>query len=121
MTKRRGISTASRKAKGRELQQQVRDAIYAAYPHLKTGDVESTAMGQSGEDIKLSPAARRAFPYSVECKRKKTFALYALYEQAQNNCGDREPLLVVRGDRKKALAVVDFEHFMEMTKKCSDG
>lgn len=112
----RGISTASRKAKGRQLQQEVRDAVYETYPHLQPGDVESTAMGQSGEDVKLSPAARAVLPYSFECKRKKTFAIYPLYDQAVANSGDREPVLVIRADRKKALAVLDFKHFMEMTR-----
>jgi len=110
------ISVSSLKAKGRELQNLVRDKIYEAFPKLQEGDVKGAIMGQTGEDIILSPAARKVFPYSVECKRKKTFAIYGMYEQAENNSGGREPLLVIRGDRKKPLAVVDLEHFMELAK-----
>ena len=114
MTK--GISVASRKAKGRGLQQKVRDAILEAFPMLEPDDCKSTAMGQGGEDVQLSPAARKRFPYSTECKRHKAFAVYGPYEQAQANAKGLQPLLVIQGDRKKALAILDFEHFMELTK-----
>lgn len=113
----KGISTASRKAKGRNLQKLVRDAILDTYPILEADDCKSTAMGQGGEDVQLSPAARKLFPYSVEAKRHKAFAVYGPYEQAAANCKGYEPLLIIQGDRKKPLAVVDFEHFMSLTKK----
>jgi len=110
------ISVASLKAKGRELQNLVRDKLYATFPKLEDGDVKSTPMGVTGEDVQLSPAAQRVFPYAIECKRKKTFAVYGMYEQACNHSDDREPLLVIRGDRKKPLVVVDLDHFLELIK-----
>lgn len=119
--KSKGISTQARKAKGRQLQQKVRDAIYEAFPHLEDGDVVSTGMGQGGEDVRLSPAARKVFPYSVECKRRKAFAVYNDYEQAKANSMGYEPILVVQGDRKKPLVLLDLEHFMQLTKKVNDA
>ena len=121
--KRKGISTASRKAKGRNLQKLVRDSILESFPNLEEDDVKSTAMGQGGEDVQLSPAARKLFPYSAECKRHKSFAVYGPYEQAQHNAKGLEPLLVIQGDRKKPLAIIDFKHFMELSKdaKKTDG
>lgn len=113
--KSKGISTAARKSKGRALQQKVRDLIYKTYPHLEPGDAISTGMGQGGEDIQLSPAARKVFGYSVECKRNKAFAVYGPYEQASANCKGYEPIVVIQGDRKKPLVLVDLEHFMELT------
>ena len=115
-TPKKGISTASRKSKGRALQQKVRDAILEAFPTLEPDDCKSTAMGQGGEDVQLSPAARKLFPYSTECKRHKAFAIYGPYEQAYTNSKGIQPLLVIQGDRKKPLAVLDFEHFMELSK-----
>jgi len=94
----------------------VRDKLYSTFPTLEDGDVKSTPMGVTGEDVQLSPAAQRAFPYAVECKRKKTFAVYGMYEQACNHSDNREPLLVIRGDRKKPLVVVDLDHFLELVK-----
>lgn len=119
--KSKGISTAARKSKGRQLQQKVRDAILASFPKLETDDVKSTAMGQGGEDVQLSPAARKLFPYSVECKRHKAFAVYGPYEQAATNAGGYEPLLVIQGDRKKPLVILDLEHFMQLTTRKPNG
>lgn len=56
------IKTSSAKAKGRRHQQWVRDKIYETFPVLEDGDVRSTSMGAGGEDLQLSPAARRLFP-----------------------------------------------------------
>lgn len=111
-----GISTAARKAKGRNLQKLVRDAVLERFPHLTKDDVRSTAMGQGGMDVQLSPLAGASFPYAVECKRNKSFAVYGPYSQASTNAGKYEPLLVIQGDRQKPLAVVDFHHFMELVK-----
>lgn len=112
----KGISTAARKAKGRKLQQLVRDKVLEAFPSLEPDDVKSTAMGQGGEDVQLSPAARKLFPFSVECKRHKSFAVYGPYEQADANSGSAEALLVIQGDRKKPLVLLDLDYFMKMVK-----
>lgn len=119
--KSKGISTAARKSKGRQLQQKMRDAILASFPLLETDDVKSTAMGQGGEDVQLSPAARKVFPYSIECKRHKAFAVYGPYEQASTNAGGYEPLLVIQGDRKKPLVILDLDHFMKLTTRKPNG
>lgn len=111
-----GIKTQSAKAKGRRLQQAVRDSILNAFPNLETDDVRSTSMGAGGEDVQLSPAARKLFPYTVECKNLAKIAVYNYYVQATGH-NDYEPLVVIKQDRAKPLAVVDLEHFMELVKK----
>ncbi len=62
------MKTSSCKAKGRNLQKWVRDLILESFPSLEADDVRSTSMGAGGEDVQLSPAARKLFPYSLECK-----------------------------------------------------
>lgn len=113
----KGITVAARKAKGRALQQLVRDSILESFPLLEADDVKSTAMGQGGMDVQLSPAAKKFFPYAVECKRNKSFAVYGPYEQASANSVGLQPLLVIQGDRKKPLVMLDLQHFMELVKK----
>ncbi|HQC34759.1 MAG TPA: hypothetical protein PLG95_08525, partial [Methanoculleus sp.] len=71
---------ASRKAKGRKFQQQIRDDLVDRLG-IAPGDVQSTAMGQPGCDIYLSPAARDRFPYGVECKHQEAIALPAWWRQ----------------------------------------
>lgn len=88
----------------------------SAFPSLEPDDVRSTSMGAGGEDVQLSPAARKTMPYCIECKNLAKISIYKHYEQATGH-GDYEPLLVLKQDRAKPLAVIDFEHFMELVKK----
>ena len=113
------IKTSSAKAKGRRHQQWVRDKILSLFPKaLLPDDVRSTSMGAGGEDIQLSTAARRLFPYSIECKAFKSFAIYKVMYQAAENCPKgAEPVAIIKGDRQKPLAVMDAEHFFKLTKK----
>jgi hypothetical protein len=109
------IKPSSAKAKGRKHQQWVRDKIYETFPELEDGDVRSTSMGAGGEDLQLSPAARRLFPYSVECKSYKSFAVYSVMDQAAVNApAGVEPIAIIKGDRRKPLAVLDAEHFFSL-------
>lgn len=112
------ISVQSAKAKGRRHQQWVRDKILSIFPKLEPDDCRSTSMGAGGEDVQLSPAARKLFPYSIECKAYKNFAVYKLMDQATENCPQNaEPLVVLKADRKKPLVVVDAEHFFSLHEK----
>lgn len=109
------IKPSSAKAKGRRHQQWVRDKILEQFPKLEPADVRSTGMGQNGEDIQLSPAARKLFPYSVECKSLKSISVYKFIEQAEANCPDKaEPIAIIKADRQKPLAVMDAEHFFKL-------
>jgi len=110
------MKTQSAKAKGRKLQQMVRDLILEAFTELEPDDVRSTSMGAGGEDLQLSPAARRKFPYSVECKNVEKLNVWGAYEQAEANSGDHEPLLIMKKNRKKPLVVIDLEAFVELLK-----
>ena len=106
------MKTSSCKAKGRKLQQAVRDAILAIFPALTARDVASTAMGQSGDDIQLSEKAFQLFGYSVECKNLAKVAIYKFYNQRTNPKG--EPLLVIKQNHSDPLAVVSLKHFMDL-------
>ena len=110
------ISVKAAKAKGRRLQQDVRDKIIDLLKSrgIQADDVKSTAMGQGGEDVQLSPLARTFLPISVECKSHKGFAVYKPYEQAELASGINEPVLVIKGDRKKPLAVIDLDYYFKL-------
>tara|TARA_R110000868_G_scaffold3443_1_gene22170 strand:+ start:1927 stop:2286 length:360 start_codon:yes stop_codon:yes gene_type:complete len=112
------ISPSSAKAKGRKHQQWVRDKILELFPSLEMDDVRSTSMGAGGEDVQLSPAARKLFPYSVECKALKSIGVYKFMQQAEANCSAPAlPIAIIKADRQKPLAVVDAEHFFTLIGK----
>jgi hypothetical protein len=69
-------------------------------------------MGANGEDILLSSNARVIFPYSIECKNVEKLNLWEAWKQAEANAGGYEPLLIIKRNRQKPLAVVDAEHFI---------
>lgn len=112
------MKTASAKAKGRELQKFVRDLILSLSSDLTEDDVRSTAMGQGGEDVQLSSAARLQYPFSIECKSRASFAFYKDYEQAKRNAPkDTTPILVCKGNYKKPVVIVDAEWFFTRYKQ----
>ena len=47
------MKTSSAKAKGRRLQQKVRDLLLETFTELQPDDIRSTSMGVSGEDLQL--------------------------------------------------------------------
>lgn len=110
------MRTSSLKAKGRNFQQKIAARLLKAF-NLEPGDIESRSMGAQGEDLMLSPAARKLIPYSFECKKHKAFGVYSHYEQAKENSGKYTPVLVIEADRKKPLVVIDFETFLKLIQK----
>lgn len=109
------MKTSSAKAKGRNLQKLVVSKVLEAFPELEPDDVRSTPMGVTGADVQLSPLAQSTLGVQFECKARnvKTFPVYDYYEQAKEH-GKHEPVVVLKGDRKKPLAVVDLEFLLEL-------
>ena len=73
-------------------------------------------MGASGEDILLSPAARKLFPFSVECKAQEKLNIWSSLEQAEENAQKGKPVLVFKRNRSKTYAVLQIEDFIELIK-----
>ena len=109
---------ASRKAKGRRLQQAVRQDLVDRLG-IDPGDVQSTAMGQSGCDLYLSPAARERFPFGVECKAQEAIALPAWWRQCTANA-EKEgltPLLLIKRNREEPLAVLQWSDLIRLIRE----
>jgi len=104
----------SAKNKGKRLQNKVRDIILEKFDKLEPDDVRSITMGDSGEDILLSPAARRLFPFSVECKNQEALNIWSSLEQAENNSGKHTPLVIFKRNRSKTYAVLEFEELLKL-------
>jgi hypothetical protein len=98
------------------MQQWVRDKLLELYPSLLPDDVRSTPMGVTGEDVQLSPQARSFFPFTVECKSRKSFAIYKDFEQASGHRKDVPGILFIRADRKQPLVILDADLFLQIWK-----
>ena len=104
----------SAKNKGKRLQNKIHDIILEKFDSLEPDDVRSITMGDSGEDILLSPAARRLFPFSVECKNQEKLNIWSALEQAEENSGDHTPLVIFKRNRSKTYAVLEFDRLLEL-------
>jgi hypothetical protein len=111
--KKLNLKPSSAKQKGRLLQQWVVAQLLERFSILEQGDIVNTSMGAPGEDVKLSPAARKVIPYQVECKNLSKIAVYQHYEQAKTH-GKHEPLVIMKQNQSKPLAVVDAQHFLDV-------
>ena len=109
------MQTQSCKSKGRRLQQWIRDLLVEKL-NIHPEDIESRSMGAGGEDLIMSRAARKSFPYSVECKNQEKINVWAAYEQASENSLGYTPLVVIKRNRSKPLVVIDAETFISLHK-----
>ena len=107
------MKTQSAKAKGRRLQQWVRDLLIEKLD-VHPEDIESRSMGAGGEDLIMARAAREKFPFSIECKNVEKLNVWEAYKQAKENAGKYVPIVVMKKNQEKPLIVIDAEEFVNI-------
>lgn len=106
-------TVASRKSKGRAFQQEIAKAILDMFPELEPDDCRSTSMGASGEDLQLSPKARKLLPIAIEAKRQESLNFWAAYEQAKSNAKNKYiPVVIAKRNRTEPIVVLSFTNFL---------
>ena len=110
------MKTQSAKAKGRRLQQWFRELLIEKLD-IHPEDIESRSMGAGGEDLIMARAAREKFPYSIECKNQESVNVWKAFEQASENSGNYQPIVVIKRNKTRPLVLVDAEYFAELHKK----
>jgi len=111
------ISVASRKAKGRLLQQWVAEKIsnLLGIPWGKDELISSRPMGQAGTDLCLLGEAKKKFPYSIEVKRQEAMAIPSWIKQAKNNqLKGTDWLLVCKRSREDTIVIMDADVFFKI-------
>ena len=109
----------SAKAKGRLLQQWVRDLLVESLD-IHPEDIESRSMGAGGEDLIMSRAARQSFPYSVECKNQEKLNIWAAWEQCKGNAQMYQPLCLIKKNGTTPLVVLEADVFLDYVKEFND-
>jgi len=110
------MKTSSAKQKGRKLQQWMRDLLIQKLG-VHPEDIESRSMGSQGEDLIMARAAREKFPLSIECKNQESVNVWKSYQQAAENSGEYEPIVVIKRNQSKPLVVIDAEYFVAIFKE----
>lgn len=109
------MKPSSAKQKGRLLQQWVRNKLIAFGKGLTLDDVRSTGMGQSGEDIQLSTAAKKQFPLAIECKSLARHAAYKHYAQAVEHAEEKlYPVVIIKQNQCAPLAIMDADLALQL-------
>jgi len=108
------MNVRSNKAKGRRLQNMVRDTLRFYFPSLEEDDIKSQTMGMTGEDVVFSPLAKKKIPYSFECKNTERIQVWDSLKQAESNSGKRVPVLIIKRNHSKIYAVIEFSKFVNL-------
>ena len=104
----------SGKAKGRRVVQELKEAILFAFPHLQSDDIQMVPTSVGGEDLKLSPAARKCWPFSTECKCQEKLNVWAAFRQAEANSGGRLYNVVFRRNRTELYVALRLGDFLKL-------
>ena len=77
--------------------------------------MKTAIMGESGEDVHLSPAARKLFPFSVEAKNQERLNIWKALEQAYANAKEgATPLVVFSRNHSKTYVALEFEDLLTL-------
>ena len=118
--KKKGISVAARKAKGRRLQQwtcqQISNLLGIPWGYEEA--IRPALMGESGVDVKLVGEAKKRFPFAVECKNCEQWGVAKFIEQAKENQGeDTDWLVVMKKNNHEEVVVLDAKLFFKILKQ----
>jgi len=71
-------------------------------------------MGAPGEDLLLSPAARREFPFSVECKNVEKLNIWQAIDQCVEYAGEHTPLVLFKKNGRQPYAAMPMDKLLEL-------
>jgi hypothetical protein len=99
MAKKKPISVACRKAKGRRLQKEIAEYISKTIniPAMKDGDIESRPMGQAGRDVIL---------------RGEALNIWQALAQAEEHGG--KPIVFFKRNRSETYVALKADDFFEL-------
>jgi hypothetical protein len=74
-------------------------------------------MGTQGEDLLLSPVARKVFPFSPECGNQERINIWEKIAQAEKNTRvPMHPLLIFRKNNTRTYAALPFDTLLGLLK-----
>lgn len=107
----------SAKAKGRKLQNDIREQLLQTFPEIHPDNIKCSLMSETGEDIKMSYEARQRIPYSFEAKCQEKLNIWDALQQSAENAPDGiTPAVVFKRNYSDTYVAIPFTHFLELIK-----
>jgi hypothetical protein len=115
------MRTSSAKAKGRRCAQETKELLLKYAPELHPDDIIVTSSGDTGPDLKLSPAAQTVYPFIVENKNQETLNIWSALEQAEGHRGGPEnshaAMVFFRRNRSPLYVAMRAEEFVRLVRR----
>lgn len=108
------MTSRSRKNKGRRAVAELRRAILERFSDLQPDDIIMTPTSVGGEDLHLSPAARKHWPLCTEVKCQEKLNIWAAIEQAIANSTDHDPAVVFKRNHHPLWVAVPLDTMLEI-------
>lgn len=106
---------------GREGQKKVKEILLKHFPTLESDDIYSRPMGSPGEDLMLSPKARKLLPFDIEVKYGKQINLIRACQQAETESRNKYTPLSIGCYRlekpKQFYCCLKLEDFLKIIKE----
>ncbi len=100
---------------------ELREAVLAAFLELEPDDIILVPTSMGGEDLKLSPKARRCWGFSTECKNQEKISIWAAIRQAEANSGGHPPAVVFRRNGHPTWVAVSLSTMLELLVYAAEG
>jgi hypothetical protein len=115
------MKTSSAKAKGRRLQDLIRDTLreLGKQHGLEDADFTSAIMGTSGVDLIISPAGKKVLDLSIEAKNVEALNVMTTFYKHYEKYKDQPSLkvLVHSKNRTEPLITLQFKDFIALLTK----
>jgi hypothetical protein len=111
------MKTSSAKAKGRRAALEAKTAILKRFGNvLQDDDILVTSSGATGEDLRLSPAARGLLPLTFEVKNQEKINIWEAIAQAaqHSRLNGQKPAVLFRRNRSELMITLKLSDFLEL-------
>lgn len=115
------MRASSAKAKGRRACKEVKDLLLEYARELESDDIQITGAGATGEDLMLSPLARKVYPISIECKNQEALNIWSALKQAEGHSDKYPGVVFFRRNRSKLYVAMEAEEFIKLVRRHRDS
>lgn len=112
------MKSRSAKNKGQRASKELKEALLEILKELSEDDIKVVPSGVPGEDLWLSPAARKHLPFTFEVKNQESWKIPEWLRQAKMHSAGTpyKPLLVFKRNRETFKVCLELSDFLDILK-----